>query len=308
MMNKNAERASEFPNVTRRNHTATGFLVLASLLLLILACGPGLDQQGWQRTYGGANEDWGSSAKSVQQTSDGGYIVVGYTSAFVGGKEEDVYLIKTDAAGQALWTRTYGGTDADRGSSVQQTSDGGYIVAGCTFVAGWTKAYLIKADAAGETLWTRTYGGTRGDDGLWAQQTSDGGYIVAGFTSSFGVGGDVYLIKTSALGDTQWTRTYGGMSSDQVFSAQQTSDGGHIVAGQTQSFGAGSADVYLIKTNAAGDTLWTRTYGGTNWDWGFSVQQTLDGGYIVAGETDSKGAGHLNVYLIKADTNGNSAP
>jgi len=150
----------------------------------------------------------------------------------------------------------------------------------------------FAAPALAQTSWWRTYGGTSGDGGYSVQQTSDGGYIIAGLTASFGAGGgDVYLIKTSASGDTLWTRTYGGTSYDYGNSVQQTSDGGYIITGTTASFGAGSEDVYLIKTNASGDTLWTRAHGGTSPDWGHSVRQTSDGGYIVAGTTASFGAG-----------------
>jgi len=156
-----------------------------------------------------------------------------------------------------------------------------------------------------QTSWWKTYGGTASDAGRSVQQTSDGGYVIAGRTGSFGAGDDdVYLIKTSASGDTLWTRSYGGTDSDRGYSVQQTSDGGYIIAGLTESFGAGQADVYLIKTDASGDTLWTRTYGGTEYDLGCSVQQTADGGYIVAGYTRSYGAGNCDVYLIKTDSLG----
>jgi hypothetical protein len=258
----------------------------------------------WTRTYGGTNQDY---ANSVQQTSDGGYIVAGFTNSF-GAGNYDVYLIKTNASGDTLWTRTYGGTGADFGNSVRQTSDTGYIVAGYTesFGAGLADFYVIKTKANGDTLWTRTYGGTNQDYGYWAQQTTDGGYIVAGSTSSLGAGlDDVYLIKTNASGDTLWTRTYGGALNDRGYFVRQTSDTGYIVTGYTYSYGAGSIDVYLIKTNASGDTLWTRTYGGAGVDVGNAVQQASDGGYILAGFTTSFGAGGYDAYLIKTDGNGN---
>ncbi len=260
----------------------------------------------WTKTYGGIEDDLGYS---IQQTSDDGYIIVGVTWSF-GSGHEDYYLIKTDSVGDTLWTRTYGGINADWGSSVQQTRDGGYIIIGCTesYGAGANDVYLIKTDYTGDTLWTRTYGGTLGDVGTSVQQASDGGYIVAGYTAFFGVDSfDVYIIKTDSIGDTLWTRTYGGTDIDYGFSIQQTTDNGYIIAGLTQSFGAGNGDVYLIKTDSTGDTLWTRTYGQTWGDLGNSVQQTSDGGYIIAGYTWNYGAELIDVFLIKTDGFGNAA-
>jgi hypothetical protein len=257
----------------------------------------------WTKTFGGASLDYG---QSVQQTTDGGYIVAGRTSSY-GAGSTDVWLIKTDSLGDTLWTKTYGGTDQDYGYSVQQTTDGGYIVVGRTdsYGAGNGDVYLIKTDSVGDTLWTKTYGGDTGYDEGWSvQQTDDGGYIVTGY-ASFGAGnGDVYLIKTDSVGDTLGTRTYGGIDAEEGYSVQQTTDGGYILVGFTRSYGAGSDDIYVIKTDSLGDTLWTRTYGGIFEDYGQSVKQTTDGGYIVAGYTYSYGAGSYDVYLIKIKPEG----
>jgi hypothetical protein len=249
----------------------------------------------WARTYGGTGIEEGYS---VQQTTDGGYIIAGVNIPY-GSIYDNIYLIKTNDAGDTLWTRTYSGTGTDSkyGYSVQQTSDGGYIVAGETHF----QVYLIKTNALGDTLWSKTYGGNYGYS---VQQTSEGGYIVAGGTYSVGDSDQVYLIKTNTSGDPLWTRTYGGIHNDYGYSVRQTSDGGYIVAGTTYAFG-NLTQVYLIKTNAFGDTLWTKTYGGGGHEAGNSAQQTTDGGYIVAGYTYSFGNGE-QVYLIKTDANGSS--
>jgi hypothetical protein len=261
-------------------------------------------QVRFAKTYGGTDNDY---AFSVQQTSDGGYIVAGGTGSF-GAGNYDIFLIKTDANGNIIWAKTYGGTNDDWGYSVQQTSDGGYIVAGRTnsFGAGWGDVFLIKTDANGNLQWAKTYGGGSYDYANSVQQTSDGGYILAGTTTSFGAGDyDIFLIKTDANGNVQWAKTYGGTSGDYAFSIRQTSDGGYIVAGWTNSFGAGYSDFFLIKTDANGNLQWAKTYGGTNVDLALSVQQTSDGGYIVAGGTYSFGVGGEAIILIKTDANGN---
>jgi len=250
----------------------------------------------WIRTYGGSDVDYG---ESVQQTTDGGYVVAGYTMSFGAGRE-DFYLVKTDSNGDTLWTRTYGGEEWEEPYSVRQTSDGGYIIAGWTYKLGHSDVYLVKTDADGDTLWTRTYGGNSDDEAYAVQQTSDGGYIVAGETESFGAGyRDVYLLKTDANGDTLWARTYGGSEGDYSYSVHEASEGGYIIAGSTGSFGAALQDVYLLRTDAGGDTLWTRTYGGSGSDYARCVQQTADGGYIVAGWTSSFGAGASDVWLLR---------
>jgi hypothetical protein len=259
-------------------------------------------QVRFAKTYGGTNDEW---ASSLQQTSDGGYIMAGRTRSFGAGGVE-VFLIKTDANGDVQWAKAYGGTNNEWAYSVQQTSDGGYIVAGYTrsFGAGGADFFVVKTDANGNIIWAKTYGGT-GDDTAWSvQQTSDGGYIVAGYTRSFGVGNlDVFLIKTDANGDVQWAKTYGGAGDDRAYSVQQTSDGGYILAGETRSFGAGGSDIFLIKTDANGDVQWAKAYGGTDNEWAYSVQQTSDGGYIVAG-TMRISLTNYDIFLIKTDANG----
>jgi hypothetical protein len=281
--------------------TAWSFGVGAGDILLIKTDANGNIQ--WAKTYGGGD---GDGAFSVQQTSDGGYIVAGHTYSF-GAGDFDIFLIKTDANGNLQWAKTYGGTYWDDARSVQQTSDGGYIVAGFTvsFGAGNYDFFLIKTDASGNVQWAKTYGGGPMDEPSSVQQTSDGGYIVAGWTSSFGAYyWDIFLIKTDANGNVQWAKTYGVTDWDEGYSVQQTSDGGYIVAGSTGPFGVGSSDIILIKTDANGNVQWAKTYGGTGWDFAHYVRQTSDGGYIVAGYTYSFGAGGRDIFLIKTDANG----
>jgi hypothetical protein len=264
-----------------------------------------LGYEEWNRTFGGANDDEG---QSVQQTSDGGFIIAGWTkSTGAGGK--DVWLIKTDSQGNEEWDHLFGGSNDDAATSVQQTTDGGFIISAYTssFGTGSVDAWLIKTDSLGTLEWDETYGGYSSDGAWFVQQVTDGGYILTGWTYSSGPGyvGNVWLVKTDALGIQQWDQVFGGDDVDRGYCVQQTTDGGYIITGYTASVGAGLDDMLLIKTDAAGNELWSKTFGGTGRDYGYSVEQTFDGGYIIAGYTLSFGAGSEDVWVIKTDASGN---
>ncbi|MFH1863090.1 MAG: choice-of-anchor D domain-containing protein [bacterium] len=256
--------------------------------------------QQWSQTYGGSGDEW---AHCVEQTPDSGYIIAGWTNSY-GAGNRDFWLIKTNANGDSLWKRTFGGINLDYGMSVQPTTDGGYIATGYTwsFGAGSADVWLIKVSAAGDSLWSKTFGGSQYDAGRCVQQTTDGGFIIAGETYSFGAGSyDAWLIKTNANGDSIWSRFFGGSNVDYAQSVQQTTDGGYILAGWSASYSGGNNDVWMVKTDSLGITQWSDTFGGSNTDEARSVRQTLDGGYIVAGYTASYGAGNKDFWLIRLE-------
>jgi hypothetical protein len=258
----------------------------------------------WDKTYGGAGDDYGSS---VQQTSDGGYIIVGGTTSY-GAGGHDVWLVRTDADGNEVWDKTFGGAGYDYGTSVEQTSDGGYVVAGSagSSGAGGFDVWLIKTDASGNETWDKTFGGPDRDEGFSVQQTSDDGYIIAGWTTTDRPGYEhLWLIRTDLSGNKVWDKVFGVSGIERGNSVRQTYDGGYVVAGWTTSYGAGSSDVWLVKTDSSGNQDWNRTFGGPGSDGGNSVQQTSDGGYIVAGWTDSSGAGGGHTWLLKTTASGN---
>ena len=269
-----------------------------------------LDPNGnplWQKTYGGGNYD---EAYSIQQTTDGGYIVAGYTWSF-GAGWYDFWVLKLDSDGNPLWQKTYGGGNWDVANSIEQTTDGGYIVAGRTasFGAGRGDFWVLKLDSGGNPLWQKTYGGVTFDCAESIQQTTDGGYIVAGRTGSltgyFGASdSDAWVLKLDADGNPLWQKTYGGGTFDEARSIQQTTDGGFIVAGVTNSFGIGDYDFWVLKLDSSGNPLWQKTYGGVTFDYVLSIQQTTDGGFIVAGETNSSGAGVYDFLVLKLNNNG----
>jgi hypothetical protein len=266
------------------------------------------------KTDSSGNQQWNNvfisngvdTAYSVQQTNDGGYILVGGYQYLPGGAS-DVWLIKTDSSGVKQWDKKFG-LGGEYGYCVRQTTDGGFIITGSTnsYGAGNNDVYLIKTDAAGTSTWTQTFGGIQNDAGYSVRQTSDGGYIVTGYTYSFGAGqSDVYLIKTDSGGNPTWTQTFGGTNDEIGESVRQTTDGGYIIGGTTQTFGSGGIDIYLIKTDSGGNKQWDDTYGGAGHDDGKCVQQTSDGYYIIAG---SKFTTYNAFWLIKLGITTNQPP
>ncbi len=252
------------------------------------------------KTYGGSNYDFGNS---VQQTAGGGYIIAGETESF-GAGGSDAWLIKTDPDGNEVWDKTFGGASYECGQAVRQTSDGGYIIVGeaTTDSVGWRDAWLIKTDADGGKLWDKTFGGGGDVYARSVRQTSDGGYIVAGSMPGSSFKSDFWLLKTDPNGEKDWERTFGGADYEDGNSVQQTSDGGYVIVGDaivSPWHMLADWDVWLIKTDATGSKLWDRTFGGPKWEFGHSVQQTPDGGYVIAGMTQSFGAGGQDILLIK---------
>jgi len=279
---------------------------LASFTFLAVVCPCKCAASMWSMTYGGAATE--NALGETVQAGDGGYTIFGDTRSF-GAGGVDFWLIKIDEDGNMQWNKTYGGTGMETSGDMCVTTDGGYAMSGYTtsFGAGGNDFWLVKTDAAGNMLWNRTYGGTGNEYAYNVIQTVDGGYSLFGQTRSFGAGdNDFWLVKTDSSGNMQWNQTYGGTSSDTGMHVLQTGDGGYALAGITSSFGAGSKDAWLIKTDSTGTMQWNQTYGGTGDEWGYvSLEQTSDGGFAIACQTDSFGAGGLDFWLVKTDTAGN---
>jgi hypothetical protein len=266
-----------------------------------------LDMNGsiqWQKTYDGMSYE---AAHSIQQTMDGGYIVAGETDSF-GVGYCDIWILKLDSNGNIQWQKTYGGMNYEIAQSIQQTTDGGYIVAGYTYPIGAIGGdfWVLKLDANGNIQWQKTYGGMDPEFAYFIQQTTDGGYIVAGETTSFKpLNSDFWILKLDTNGNIQWQKTYGGMSGEITYSVQQTMDGGYIVAGLTESFGAGYGDIWILKLDTNGNIQWQKTYDNINFEVATSIQKTTDGGFIVAGNTTPFGTMSNDFWVLKLDPKGN---
>jgi hypothetical protein len=261
-----------------------------------------IDSKGdtvWTRTFGGAGSDYGHS---VRQTGDGGYVILGGTTSF-GDTAGDIYVIKTNAYGDAEWAKTYGEAGEDAGNSLELANDGTIIITG--YVASTDTGFamlLLRISASGEKIWAKTIRDSVSVEGRSAQQTGDLGFIFAGAKFDFlayhmvEAQAGAYLVKTDPNGETVWTKTFFEGAAGSC--ARQTNDGGYILAGRT---GAESASLVgsllLVKTDANGDSLWTKTL--TPAIRCAAVRQAGDGGYIVAAESISR------PYLVKTDLNGN---
>ncbi|MBA7527453.1 hypothetical protein ES705_19629 [subsurface metagenome] len=261
----------------------------------------------WQHTYGGSGDD---VAYAVQETSDEGYIIAGNTYSF-GAGGSDYWILKLTSVGDVEWQFTYGGIGDDTAYAIQETSDGGYIVAGYThfFGAPISDIWILKLTSGGDIEWQHIYGGTGDDKAYSVQETSEGGYIVAGSIQYLGaLDHDFWVLKLTSAGFFEWQRIYGGYGDDVANCIQETSDGGYVVTGNTYSFGAGDSDLLALKLSSAGDIEWQRTYGGSEEDVAYYIQETSDEGYVAAGYTDSFGAGESDFLLLKLFSDGDIDP
>ena len=239
-------------------------------------------------------------------TQDGGYAVVGWTTSF-GAGGWDLYLVKTSAAGELEWTRTYGGQGDEVDCAVEQTADGGFLIAARTnsFGAGEADVYVVKTDAKGQPEWTKTYGGPGWDEGHSLLPTTEGGFIIAGYTGSFGAGQqDVYVIKCNATGGVEWSRTYGGAGSERGHKIRELADGSYLIAGETTSPTTDYWNMFLMRIGSSGEPMWVKVYNGNGVEFGWDVAPTNDGGYALAGFTNCHGAGANDACLLKLDNVG----
>ena len=259
----------------------------------------------WSRTLDRANYDF---ATSIIQTTAGGFAIGGY-SATGGVFTDDIYIVKLDTGGTYQWSKTYGGSHDDIAYSIIQTTDGGFALAGLSDSYGpYNVFYITKLDSSGMLQWNRLIGETgTGGDAACIIQTTDGGFALAGEFTPTGTGNyRMYIVKLSSSGTLQWTRTLGGTGNEKAQSIIQTADGDFVVAGYTNSFGAGNYDMYIAKLNSSGSLVWSKTVGGIGDDQAQSISKTNDGGFVVAGYTESFGAGAKDIYIVKFDANGNT--
>ncbi|WP_309641649.1 T9SS type A sorting domain-containing protein [Flavobacterium sp.] len=289
----------------------------------------------WQKCFGGTDTD---NIFSILQTTDGGYIATGYTrstdiDAIGNHGNQDILLVKMNAAGTIEWKKTYGGSSSETANAIKQTSDGGYVIAGNTYSTngditsnhGNSDAWVLKLSAIGDLEWQKTLGGTSQDNANDVTQTSDGGFIIAcdifssngNVTSNHGAT-DAWIVKLNASGVIDWQKSYGGTKLDIATSIQKTTDGGYIFAAYTNSndgdvtgnHGTNTTDYWVVKINATGTIEWKKTYGGSNAEEAKSIQQTVDGGYILCGKTTSNDGdvsefkGSSDYWIVKLNATG----
>ena len=257
----------------------------------------------WEKTYGGAQNE---QLQSIAPGLYFGYVITGYTSTDSNGLS-DIWILFIDDNGDSLASVKYGNWASDQGYYIRPTVDQGFIVVSRSEIYQWgDQVHLMKLDVGLDTVWTKLYGGPMQDYGRCVEETSDYGYIIAGrsYTTPYPESGDAWVIKTDSNGDTIWTKKYGGDDEDIFYSLLETDDG-YIFVGQTWSFGAGLKDVYVVRTDDNGDTIWTRTYGGEGAEMAYRIFEAEDGNYVVAGYYTSYSGDNRDVYVIKIDGDGN---
>jgi hypothetical protein len=290
----------------------------------------------WKKCFGGTGTD---GSISIKQTIDGGYIVAAYSNSINGDVTGnhgggDFWIVKLDIGGSIQWQKCLGGTHHEDIWSIVQTTDGGYIVAGWSYSNdgdvygnhGFQDYLIFKLNSTGSIQWQKCLGGSADDEATFIQQTIDGGYIVVGYSDSNDgdVSGnhgsyDYWVVKLDTIGAIQWQKCYGGTGAEFPHSITQTADGGYIIAGESYSNDGDVtghhndvdyADYWVVKLDTLGVIQWQKSLGGTKGDVANSIQQTSDGGYIVAGYVSSNDGdvflinGNFDYWLVKLDTLG----
>jgi hypothetical protein len=284
----------------------------------------------WLQVYGSSYDD---EASAIRQTSDGGYILAGYTGA---GGNRDVLVMRLDASGNVIWQRVMGGSYKDSASDIRQTGDGGYILVGSAYSSnsgdvganhGSGDVWVIRLDPSGNVVWQKLLGGYGDDNGYSIRQTSEGGYVLTGSTFSSNTGDvgtnhgsdDVWVVKLDNGGSLQWQKVLGGNAHEAGYGIRQTTDGGYVLIGVTGSGssgdvgpGHGMGDFWVVKLDTAGNIQWQKVLGGSDVDNGKAIEQTTDGGYILTGYSTSSGSGDVgpnhnscDAWVVKLDSLGN---
>lgn len=293
----------------------------------------------WQKVYGGNRTDEGGD---IVQTSDGGFMVTGYTMSDDGDAlghrgGGDLWVIRLDSSGSILWQKVFGGTGRDSGSSIIKTKDGGYIICGNTYSIngditlnhGSSDVWVVKIDESGNLLWQKTYGGSQLDWGHSVCELPDGSLLVAGVTASLDGdvsksrgGGDIWILKLTPDGRMIWEKTYGGSFSDNIWNIRSSPNGTAYLTGETFSVDGditsnkGDADLYISEIDGNGTVLWQQTLGGRNYESGSWIGIAPDGNILITGTTQSsdgdvtgyRGGGDLWIMKIKPERSASLQP
>lgn len=282
--------------------------------LLLISFWGVFGQNSFQRSYGLRGDE---IIYSVCESPDTSIVMAGVTDSYLLSdkyeKRKKIYVIDTDSTGQLMWGRIYGGDHVDIAKDICPTQDGGYIITGNTrsfqpdvHEKDKSKELLVlKIDKEGNIEWSKTYGGDNHDYGFCIRQTLDGGYIIAGETNSFGSSSsDVYVLKIDYEGNIQWSKRMGGKNLEYAFEIVETYDG-YVLAGETNTFGVGQYDIFLMKIDKDGEVIWTKTYGGVSEEYGYDLEYTEDEGFVLTGSSYSFGLGKLDYYVLRLDKQGN---
>lgn len=280
----------------------------------------------WKDHYGGSGID---GCASAQQTDDGGYILVGHSTSddvdvSNNHGNRDVWVVKLDATGNIEWEENYGGSTLDEAADIQQTSDGGYIIAGSSASDdvdlsgnnGMNDYWVFKLDASGTVEWENNFGGSAMDEANSVEQTDDGGFIVGGYSESDDQdvsgnhgGYDYWVLKLDAAGNMEWEDHYGGSEADLLSEVRQTDDGGYILTGGSGSNDGdvsgneGDRDLWMVKLDPTGSIEWEENHGGNDYDQGTAIDLTDDGGFIIGGVKQVSFSSR-NLWLLKLDDTG----